>query len=68
MALGSVSKNTTMMTEQEAAHIANRIDSASAERIANLRLGLLEACDALAEVSDIDAGMIARLRGLAGAR
>jgi hypothetical protein len=55
------------MNEQETAQVVNRIDAASAERIAGLRNGLLEACDTLeSERPDGDA-LVARLRELAGA-
>jgi hypothetical protein len=56
------------MNEQETAQVANRIDAASAERIANLRMGLLEACSALLHgPGGVAASSLAkRLRDLAG--
>lgn len=58
------------MNEQETAQVVNRIDAGAAERIANLRNGLLEACNALTHDRDIDGSeyrLVVRLRALAGA-
>jgi len=59
-----------VMNEQETAQVVNRIDAASAERIAGLRNGLLEACNALTHDRDIGGAeyhLVVRLRELAGA-